>query len=415
MRPGKATESDILAWIEGELPEDRAGAVEAAFVEDPSLRAWAASMRGDRAMLCAWAVDAVRMAPKGLAESALERVERDALLGPSEAEALAMAPGRESPAVAHRIRRYATAAAVALLVGVIAVTGVRLGLNNGGLGGGEHTMIVRGPDAGERAGEMASISVLGPGEAMTDPHDDLLDAVRRDRGGMSAGSIGEDALEPGTGLRRDETKPATGLAMGLAMGPEAGAGAERSGDNDSDERFEIRPLDKPTGFAELIGMLLGDAVIAGGPVIPISPEQASLPEVRDRVVVRAWSDDPIALIEAMRTLTGAPGSPAAGWHQVTGGPEDGASPVDGEVCTVSLPGESAGFAWFIDALRRAGASRVELTLRDGSAPESAPGRITDAAGALWWGEPIRVWAGWARVPVLISPTGAAPGMAPPSE
>ena len=404
MRPGKATESDILAWIEGELPADRAGAVEAAFAEDPSLRAWATSMRGDRGTLQAWTERTVRSAPVGLAESAIERVERDALLGPSEAETLALTPRRESPAMALRVRRYATAAAVVLLVGVIAVVGVQLGTNQGWLGAGESRLVVRGPDAGKVA--------MGHDEAPSDPHDDLLDAVSR-------GVKNEIALareEGGVPLpEMDRRRDMAMLASAAPTEGESVAGDRFAFDADDADGSGIRPLSKATALTELIEQLIGEVAIAGGPVISISPEQASMAGVRDRVVVRAWSDDPEAVADAMRALTGAASSPAAGWHVVTGGPED-ASPVAGVVCTVSLPGEAAGFAWFVDALRQAGASRVALTLRDGSAPDTAPDNgISDAAGALWWGEPIRVWAGWARVPVLISPSDSAAGAIPTHE
>ena len=102
----------------------------------------------------------------------------------------------------------------------------------------------------------------------------------------------------------------------------------------------------------------------------------------------------------MGQLASDKGSPAVGWRPVLGEPGE-PSPVAGVVCTVSLPGEAAGFDWFVDALLKAGASRVELTLRDGALPVDSA--TLDAAGALWWGEPIRRWAGWVRTPVLIAP------------
>jgi|GEM_PF-4158989 len=408
--PAKATESDILAWIEGELPPERADAVEAAFGEDPSLRAWAASMRGDRAMLRSWSERAVSSAPGGLAESALEIVEREALLGPSVREALAFEhepePERESVTMVFRIRRYATAAAIVLLVGVIGVTGVRLGSRSGWFGG---EMAVKAPAGGDLA--------MLPDEAMdetpSDPRSDLLEAVHRAgrsageaNGGLAGGlaSVDDDpALEPAPEADLMAEEDALKLALAAPASPDefgamSGPGASRE--------YPIRPLSKQTTLSALVEELLGKVAIDGGPAIAITPEQASGPDVRDRVVVRAWSADPDEVVASMRTLSGAQGSPAVGWHVVSGRPED-VSPVDGMVCTVSLPGEAAGFAWFVEALHQAGASRVELTLRDGSAPGAAKTGLTDAAGALWWGEPIRVWAGWTRVPVLISPAESA--------
>ena len=372
---GKATESDILAWIEGELPEGRLRAVEAAFVADPSLRAWASSMRGDRVALQEWAARAEASAPGGLAESALERVERAALLGPSEAEALAVGSERETPAAIHRIRRYATAAAIVLAVSVIGVTGVRLG-----------------PDAWRGGGALETVKVdpsraiqLLDDEPVSDPHTDLKDAI------ALAGR--DEPEEPGfDGTVFDERQVAT-----LLMESESPALVE------PDRVGRSRPMGVAGDLASLLETALGREAITGGPVIAVSPEEAI--GSMDRLVVRVRADDPAGLSLAMQSRCGAPESPAIGWSLIY----DGSGPdsmIAGMVCTVRLPGEAAGLGWLLAALEEVGASKVTLTLREddrGSIGADKGGPI-DAARALWWGEPISSWAWNARVGVLIEPS-----------
>lgn len=400
---GKATESDILAWIEGELPEDRLGAVEAAFEEDLTLRAWASSMRDDRVTMQAWAAKAVETAPRGMAESALERVEREALLGPSEAEALALTPERESPPVVFRIRRYATAAAVVLLVGVIGVTGVRLSSNQTWFG---RAIVQDAPTDGG----LAMTPGADPKARSSEPHEDLLDAVNKAE--QTARRLNDEARAQADATVEETEELAESMGV-IASAEPADAdtmGAEAFLEDVASGRDAfgrgaapiIRPLSADTAYATLIKQLIGEVAIAGGPATSISPERASRQDLRDRVVVRAWSDDPDAVVDSMRSLTRTIDSPAVGWHVVTGDPGD-VSPVAGAVCTVSLPGETVGFRWIVNSLLESGATRVELTLRDGSAPGPAGSGIDDASGALWWGEPIREWAGWVRTPVLISP------------
>ena len=376
---GKATESDILAWIEGELPNDRVAMVEAAFAADPTLRAWASSMRDDRVVLGAWAKRAIESAPGGLAESALERVERAALLGPSEAETLAAAPERESSSVVFRIRRYATAAAVVLLVGVIGVTGVRFGPN---VWKGAQPHAVVKPDSGiERSGN----------DAAGDPHADLLDAIamaERDETNKAAESAGSDA-DAASGI--DETQ--------LAAAPELGGARSIM---DAESEMLIRPMALEGDIASLLKRLIGESAITGGPVISISSVEAA--RSIDRVVLRVWAADPEQVAVEMQAACGGPESPAIGWGQVSDSDDTG-TVVDGVVCTVEIPGEVAGLNWLANSILESGADRVELTFRDsdGTIPtEQGQGSI-DAAGALWWGEPIADWASSARVGVLISP------------
>jgi hypothetical protein len=376
MMSGKATESDILAWIEGELPEDRMASVEAAFLADPSLRAWASSMKGDRSALRAWAELASASSPGGLAESALEIVERDALLGPSEAEALAAEPEREIAPLQFKIKRYATAAAIVLLVGVIGVTGVRFGPTT--WSGGELEVVQVDPDQ--------TIRLLDE-EPSSDPHADLIDAIE---------TAGREDPEASLTIF-DEQQIAA-----LSMEGESPASME------SARMGQVAPVSRPMGasrdYDSLLADLLGQDAIAGGPVIAITPEVAAA--TMHRLVVRVRADDPVGLSSAMQKRCQAPDSPAAGWSLIADSGDPGFT-IDGAVCTVRLPGEVAGLGWLIDAFNEAGASQVALTLRDASKGNSgfknagSKDKAIDAAKALWWGEPITAWASSVRIGVLI--------------
>ncbi len=149
----RATESDILAWVEGDaLAADRAAAVETSLRADAGLRAWAEGMRRDREALARWGRAAEASAPGGLAEAAMAEAERDAVLGEAP---VALARRRDErreemsrPVVAGRLRWVAMAAGVALAGGVTMVVLLQTGAPAPGVG-------ARGPsaDASTRATE----------------------------------------------------------------------------------------------------------------------------------------------------------------------------------------------------------------------------------------------------------------------
>jgi len=373
--PGKATESDILAWIEGDLPPDRARAVEGAFDADPSLRAWAEAMRLDRSALRAWSQRARATAPGGLAEGALERVERDALLGPSEIETDEATQQEDAPVIGviHRVRRWAVAAAILLVAGVIALVGVELGPAPW-IGGSMEVDVATAP----------SDPVMTERQAEVGPGADLLDAVT---------SKGAPAPNGHNAEQHDlETTVASADTMRRSAMIE-------------EDTIRARPLSENRDLSEMVRRLLGEAA-GGGSGVQITPEQAARAEATDRVVVLASAPDPHAVAIAMQQRASDPASVASGWHIISDG-SDQSIGVDGVVISVSVPGEAPGFTWLLSALREAGATDARLTLRDGE-PASGDGSAPlDAARALWWGEPMESWAPWTRVAVLIKPAGAA--------
>ena len=77
-------ENDLLGWIEGDLPSDRADALERAMREDAGLRHTLDAMRRDRSMLRAEFVaiwrEAGAKAPLRTVQEAIEAAEREAIL-----------------------------------------------------------------------------------------------------------------------------------------------------------------------------------------------------------------------------------------------------------------------------------------------------------------------------------------------
>lgn len=110
-------ENDLLGWIEGDLPTDRAHALEKAMRDDAGLRHTLDAMRRDRSMLRAEFVsiwhEAGAKAPLRTVQEAIEAAERDAILNTS---------GQARPArtgvlaVIGRHRGLAMAASLGLMV-----------------------------------------------------------------------------------------------------------------------------------------------------------------------------------------------------------------------------------------------------------------------------------------------------------
>ncbi len=87
-------EQDLLAWIEGELPNDRRAIVEAALNADPELRRWADAAVKDRSRLQSWGDAASSAVPPGLLDDAIAAAEREALVGQATAGVIGPAGGR---------------------------------------------------------------------------------------------------------------------------------------------------------------------------------------------------------------------------------------------------------------------------------------------------------------------------------
>lgn len=116
----RVSESDLLAYIEGDLPDDRTDEVRAALERDPKLAAWADAARADRDALRQWSRPGASIAPPDLVEQAMRQAERNALLGLD-----AGAAQQRRPTVLFRFTGPRTAMAAAMLaaVGVAVIYG----------------------------------------------------------------------------------------------------------------------------------------------------------------------------------------------------------------------------------------------------------------------------------------------------
>lgn len=113
---GGVNEIDLLAWVEGDLPDDRREIVRAALDADPALRALTEGMALDRASLRALGAERLT-APAGIIADAFAAAERQTIL------AGASAMDMESQDAPVRVIRFASwrglaaAAAVAIVAG----------------------------------------------------------------------------------------------------------------------------------------------------------------------------------------------------------------------------------------------------------------------------------------------------------
>lgn len=111
-------ENDLLGWIEGDLPSDRADALERAMREDAGLRHTLDAMRRDRSMLRAEFVaiwrEAGAKAPLRTVQEAIEAAEREAILTGAGHPRAARRAG--VLAVIGRNRGLAMAASLGLMV-----------------------------------------------------------------------------------------------------------------------------------------------------------------------------------------------------------------------------------------------------------------------------------------------------------
>lgn len=80
-RLSRLDEAELLAWIEGALPADRASAVEVSLRADPAMHALAQNLRSDREALGSLPAEP---APDGLLDGVHEALEREMLFGLAE-------------------------------------------------------------------------------------------------------------------------------------------------------------------------------------------------------------------------------------------------------------------------------------------------------------------------------------------
>jgi len=87
-------ETDLLAFIEGELPSERLSEVQEALRADPELRRLVESLRADRALIRASLNHAESAAPRGIVAEALAEAER---LPPAKPAPVPAAPAQPAP------------------------------------------------------------------------------------------------------------------------------------------------------------------------------------------------------------------------------------------------------------------------------------------------------------------------------
>ena len=152
MNERRFDETDLLGWIEGDLPSDRAMALERAMREDAGLRHTLEAMRRDRALLRTEFVsmwrEAGAKAPLRTVQEAIEAAEREAIL------AGAGEPRRAGVlAVIGRNRGLAMAASVALLL----TAGALVWTNTSPTGGVNPGRQIAGEDAVGLTGALAQM------------------------------------------------------------------------------------------------------------------------------------------------------------------------------------------------------------------------------------------------------------------
>lgn len=155
MNERRFDETDLLGWIEGDLPSDRTMALERAMREDAGLRHTLEAMRRDRSLLRAEFVSMWRQAgakaPLRTVQEAIEAAEREAIL------AGAGEPRRAGVlAVIGRHRGLAMAASVALLL----TAGALVWTNTSPAGGANPGRQIAAEDAAGLTGALEQMDQL---------------------------------------------------------------------------------------------------------------------------------------------------------------------------------------------------------------------------------------------------------------
>jgi len=340
----RVSESDLLAYIEGDLPENRADEVRAALERDPKLAAWADAARADRDALRQWSRPGASIAPPDLVEQAMRQAERNALLGLDAGAA----QQRRRPTVLFRFTGPRTAMAAALLAAV-------------GLG------VLYGPGLVQQL-------TPAPGPAPSQQPAPAPGAAAEPAEPAAPGASDATAPERDAGAPAGNRRASSNAAPPDSADAFAGAGAEKTQPTQPSQRMrEEMPL-RAIGESDQL------ADHAAPVESPLTMRQAADLAEQRRLRVRAETPDPASL---GADLLDAPdlafrvfpiAEPAPG----------------GAMLIVEIDAGAPGLDAFLQTLGAMGAASISLSPLDepvGLPPARGPSDV------LWWTRSPAAWPG----------------------
>jgi len=379
----RISEDDLLAFIEGDLPEERRDEVRRALEAEPDLLEWAEGAQTDRSMLQDWGRAGASIAPPDLVEQAMRQAERDALLGAAGLDE------DHRPRVLFRFTgpRTALAAMLVAAVGLGVIYGPGLVQQWTGSPAPPPSGM---PDAG-RAEPLAESSPVeesrmarGPGERNAGQPDALgaapVGARQREDGATQVALADEVDDAPSMGFD-DSGRDANGVpASPLAL---AQAGVDESFDRESERLAKASDDADGAGSSAPTGLrAIGaeeEAAAAGEPASLTLADAAALAAAR-RLLVAVEAPD-VAAFEA-----GVQASEAA----LRISPLEGQGGGEGVALLVEISPGVEGLDAFLQALGSLGAESVRLAERDGAL---GAGTVRGADDVLWWRRPPSDWPG----------------------
>lgn len=355
-------ETELLAWIEDELPTERRVALEQALAHDAVLLEWARGARRDRELLRRAGV----AAPAGLVADAIAQAERSAVLGAQTAAG--------PPAVAGRIssaRRFALAATILIALGGVAT--LPFVLRQSGFRGGAHP----GPQQPIAMGRAESSDVAPQSALRAEPEASKLATA-------------------------ESTQRAAGAAPARVQPPEALTDTTAVVAN-ADQAVGARRA-KTEGVGVLIETEAASPPARADAAPPLSLADAARLASEGRLVIVVHTADAAAI---ERVLTSHPRKDTK--EQAGGQPPRhalppplrklaGSAPEAARTYQVTLAVDPIVLSDLRDALSR---DAADVRFVDAGAP-IAPGEPADGVG-LWWVEPVSRWRPHGSVPVLVVP------------
>lgn len=381
----RISEDDLLAFIEGDLPDDRRDEVRRALEGEPDLLAWAEGARADRAAMQEWGRPGASIAPPDLVEQAMRQAERDALLG---------AAGLDE---AHRPRvlfRF-TGPRAALAAMLVAAAGIGFvygpGLYNQLTG--SPAPAVTPPLPNRQADMMESESLARADDARRERAQDapaatgLADAGRVEESAAGAPAPAESRMAMSKAAEADEAfagvgPDANGVPMELALAPEADDGLDALG---------ARPE-----ALRAIGDELEQGAAAAAPAPSLTLDDAARLAGERRLTVRVEAASPAAVADAL----------LAGEHAFRIAPATDDAEGGAVALIIETEAGPAGLDALLQAVGALGVSRVQMAER-GEPVALPPAR--DASDVLWWSRPPASWPGMgSALELRIEPGASVP-------
>ncbi|MFG0275903.1 MAG: anti-sigma factor family protein [Phycisphaerales bacterium] len=390
----RISEDDLLAFIEGDLPDDRRDEVQRALEGEPDLLAWAEGARADRAAMQEWGRPGASIAPPDLVEQAMRQAERDALLGAAGLDEA------HRPRVLFRFTgpRAALAAMLVAAIGIGFVYGPGLYQQISGSGAPSATPpmptrqsqmadaglgAVAGAESAESRREAASgeraFAELEEQSVASAPGDAPLESAGASRMAMAKASEADAAFA-------DAEPDANGVPMELALAPslDEGDGAGRA----------------RTDTLRAIGDAIEQGVAAPAPAPTLTLDDAARLAGERRLTVRVEAAAPPDLAASL----------LAGDHdfRIAPAPDD----ADATTLIVEIDAGPAGLDALLQAVGALGATHVEMVER--GEPVALPA-ARDASDVLWWSRPPASWPGMGSAVALRIEAGASVPPPPPGD